>query len=132
MLQQRTFNMCAHAIHFFLILFVKITSSFPSPEDLDQHFSRLTAYIRHHLREAETLCDFEKCMLAFSARANRPHEKNYYVKRVDQVRNWKQHLASMNRHLRGIGGTKAPKVFQFTKVKRATAFQLRDPDFDDF
>ena len=89
-------------------------------EDLDQHFSRLTAYIRHHLREAETLCDFQTCMTAFSARAYRPHEKNYYVKRVDQVRSWKEHLACMKRHLRGIGGASAPKVFQFTKVRRAT------------
>ena len=84
-------------------------------------FGRLSSYIKHHLREAESLDGFATCLEAFLKRMQRPHEKLHYVRRVDKVRDWKSFFLTMERHLRGIGGPKAPKVYEFCQLKRGLA-----------
>ena len=84
-------------------------------------FGRLSSYIKHHLREAQSLDDFATCLEAFLKRMQRPHEKLHYVRRVDKVRDWKSFFLTMERHLRGIGGPKAPKVYEFCQLKRGLA-----------
>ena len=87
-------------------------------QDLDQIFGRMSSYISHHLKEAQNLDTFAACLRKFLSRIGRPHERIHFVHRVDRVRDWKGLLAHMGRHLRGIGGPNAPKVFEFSKLQR--------------
>lgn len=86
-------------------------------QDLDQLFGQASTFLRHHLRFAETIDNISDCLQKFLQRVDRPHEPLKIVRRLDTVRDWKTHLQLLNRHLRGIGGPRAPKVFEFVQLK---------------
>ncbi len=86
-------------------------------EDIDQLFGSLAAYVKRMLPVAHSMADFIKCFEDFFEKLKRPHEPVACVRRIDHIRDWKGYFASMGRHLCGIGGPSAPKVFNFIRRK---------------
>ena len=82
-------------------------------EDIDQLFGSLSSYVKRMLPVARSIGDFIHCFEEFFEKLKRQHEPVAVVRRIDHIRDWKGYFESANRHLCGIGGPSAPKVFNF-------------------
>jgi hypothetical protein len=59
--------------------------------------------------------DFKISLERFMSCVCRPYEKTRKVTVVDKVRDWKGWLAKSGKHLFGIGGPTAPRVFEMQR-----------------
>jgi hypothetical protein len=89
---------------------------------VDQLFGRLASFVKHHHNRAAGLGDFATGLSSFLGKIRRPHEPLSIVRRMDSIRDWKSHLLKIPRHLAGIGGPRAPKVYEFMKPSGSDLF----------
>lgn len=87
-----------------------------SHEDIDQLWGRLAAWIAKR-QTLEHPMAFIQTIQEFLNQLGRPHEPSGFVVKVDQVRNWRDWLATFPMRLEGIGGPGAPHEFLFERVE---------------
>ena len=83
-------------------------------EDIDALFSQLAAFLwkRQYLPTIES---FINAIDVWQRKLHRPFEATRETIQIDIVRDWKEWLLSIGRHVGGIGGPKAPHVFEIER-----------------
>jgi hypothetical protein len=75
-------------------------------------FGELAKWVRKRLHYAETLESFRVSLFKFLGSLKRPNENEHRCVIVDKVRDWKAYLSTTQKHVAGIGGPSAPRVFE--------------------